>query len=100
MTFRQVRLNRGARKRQPRILIRRNACAILSVRFNACAVLRFNRTRALLSLAPLGVLRLNLLLAIEQGLDAAPARAGLERIERLLDAAQRHMQRHALLFPT
>jgi hypothetical protein len=53
-----------------------------------------------LRLAPLGKLRLDLFLTVHQGLDAALARPGLERIERLLDAAQGHMQRHAHLLPT
>src|SRR6266404_765275 len=48
---------------------------------------------------PLGILRFNFFLAIEQRLNASLALLCLIRIESVLDAAQSDVQRDAALFP-
>ena len=45
-------------------------------------------------------MRFDLFLAIEESLDAALTRFRLVGIERMLDAPERDVQRHAYLFPT
>src|SRR5437870_7532878 len=49
---------------------------------------------------PLGILRFDLFFAVEQSLHAALVFLGFVRIKRVFDSAQRHVQRHAPLFPT
>src|ERR1043165_3051447 len=49
---------------------------------------------------PLGILRFNFLLAVEQSLDGALMLLRFVGIKCVLDCSQDDMQRHAALFPT